>query len=615
MCGIAGFFAPNASWNASHLASATNRLAHRGPDAEGRYFDADAGIGLGHRRLSILDLSADANQPMWSHDGRYVAVFNGEIFNYQEIAPQVGAAFRTHSDTEVVLQAFAKWGPDFIHKCNGFFALAIYDKHEQKLWLFRDRMGIKPLYYHFADGRFAFGSELKALRPLLGNLTPDGTAIGTFLHVGYIPAPLTIFQEVKKLPKGTYAVVHKGQLQLQSFWKPEEQLAPHALRNEAEAKQTLKELIVSSVRYRMISDVPLGTFLSGGVDSSLVTAVAQSLSNAPVKTFSIGFDFAPHDESAYAQAVAHKLGTEHHAFRVTQREAIDLAASITDIFDEPFGDASAIPTAIVSALARKHVTVALSGDGGDELFLGYGMYTWARRLHNPIIRALRDPIARVLQATGKDRNVAVAELFRYPNLAGLQAHIFSQDQRFFSKAELATLLRIPHDTFLNQTPTMLARTLLPAESQALFDINNYLPDDLLVKVDRASMLHGLEVRTPLLDYRIAQFALNLHEDLKIRDGVAKYLLKQVLYDYLPAPMFNRPKWGFGVPLRVWLKSELRYMLDEQLHKHKVMAAGFVNPEVVENLKSRFLAGEDHLNTRLWVLAMLHQWHDKFSKGL
>lgn len=612
MCGIVGFLAPDQRWDQATLARATNTIAHRGPDAEGLFYQRESGIGLGHRRLSVLDLSPSANQPMWSHNRRYVAVFNGEIFNYQEVAKGLNEAFTTHSDTEVILEAFAKWGPEFINECNGFFALAIFDTQTEQLYIFRDRLGLKPVYYYLQDGSFAFASEIKALRALVPTQTTDHSAIHTFLHVGYVPAPLTIYKAIRKLPKGAYCVVQKGKMEIHPFWKPEAAMKVATIRDEANAKQTLKNLVVSSVQYRMISDVPLGTFLSGGVDSSLVTAVAQSLSVRPVKTFSIGFDFAQHDESPYAEAVAKQLGTEHYLFHVTQREALDLVANISDIFDEPFADPSAIPTYIVSSLARKYVTVALSGDGGDEFFLGYGMYTWARRLQNPLISAFRSVIAALLNASGSNRNVAAAGLINYPVHGNLAAHIFSQDQRYFSAAEIAELVKQQPQLYFNIV-NGVARKLDSAEAQALFDINNYLPDDLLVKVDRASMQHGLEVRAPLLDYRIAEFALNLDESLKIRGGVAKYLLKQVLYDYLPQAMFQRPKWGFSIPLRIWLKADLRYLLDEQLHSSKVASAGLVNTEVVEKLKRDFFAGRDFLYNRLWALAMLHQWHERFAK--
>lgn len=610
MCGIAGFISDERRWDENNLKQATISLTHRGPDAQGVWYDAGLGVGLGHRRLSIIDLSEAANQPMWSHNKRYVAIFNGEVFNYKEIAKELGIAFNTTSDTEVLIEAFSHWGPNFVTHCNGFFAMAIYDTHENALWLFRDRMGLKPLYYYWNNGSFAFGSEIKIFNFLGIQKSIYQDALDSFLHLGYIPAPNSIYQEIKKLPKGKYARIENKNLVIQTYWTPEEKISAVTLKSEDDAKSRLNELLRTSVEYRMISDVPLGTFLSGGVDSSLVTAVAQSISESPINTFSIGFDFATHDESRFAEAVAKKLKTNHHTFRVTQKDALDWIAQIPNMFDEPFADPSAIPTTLVSKLARKHVTVALSGDGGDELFWGYGMYAWAERLNNPAIQFFKKPIHHLLKSSSSNKYKAASTLFDFNADSHLQSHIFSQEQRFFSTAEVAALVNRPSHFLFNLNENHLNRKLTAIENQSLFDLNNYLPDDLLVKVDRASMRHGLEVRVPLLDYRIVEFALNLAPSLKIHQGVTKYLLKQVLYSYLPQELFQRPKWGFSIPLINWLQGDLKYLLDEILKPAEVDSCGLVKSEIVSKYINRFRKGEHYLFNRLWTLAMLHLWYKK-----
>ena len=610
MCGIAGFLnrTSASSLTEEMLRGMTTCLAHRGPDADGFYFDGR--VGLGHRRLSILDLSAAANQPMVSCNEQYLTVFNGEVYNFQEIRERLGLATRTTSDTEVLLEAFVRLGPDFVRELNGMFAIAIYNKQTGQLDLFRDRLGKKPVYYYLDATTFAFASELKSLvnlAPIRQRLTVDKAAVNQFLYLGYIPRPRSIYNEIKKMNSGAHLRVSAAEFAETRYWKLEDQVAPHVLSDEAEAKRQLQELVRSSVRYRMISDVPFGTFLSGGIDSSLVTAVAQEVSATPVKTFSIGFNSAKHNESSFAAAVAKRLGTDHHSFTVTEREARDSMAELATIYDEPYADSSAVPTLLVSRLARQHVTMALSGDGGDELFHGYGMYTWANRLAKGSVRLLRHPARLVMRQLGS-RYKRVADLLNYPAPERLRSHIFSQEQYLFTEREIAQLL-CPGLSNLPAVPEQwpTPRPLTPAEQQALFDMQYYLQDDLLVKVDRASMHYSLETRGPLLDYRIAEFALNLDPALKVKNGVSKYLLKQVLYDYVPASFFDRPKWGFSIPLGTWLKKDLHYLIDEYLNPRALAQAGFVRPEVIGALVRRFEAGEEHLYNRVWLLIVLHQW--------
>lgn len=612
MCGITGFVDFTQKTTQKDLVRITNVISHRGPDAVGGFFNNYC--GLGHRRLSILDLSAAANQPFYSVDSRYVIIYNGEVYNYQEIGLKLGITLRTTSDTEVILEAFIKWGPGFVHELNGMFAFAIFDQDEQILFLYRDRMGVKPVYFFYDGVRFAFASELKSIIELpfvKDKISINKEAISHFLYLGYIPRPNSIYNEVQKMDSGTYMVLsHKG-LEKVRYWQLEDQITSEILYDETKAKIRLKELVLSSVKYRMISDVPFGTFLSGGIDSSLVTAAAQQVSSTPVKTFSIAYHASKYNEAKYASAVAYHLGTNHHEFTVTEKEALEWVDQLTGIYDEPFADSSAIPTLIVSELARKHVTMTLSGDGGDELFFGYGMYQWAERLSNPFINAFRKPIAKALPLLG-NRFERAAQVFLYEDDARRKSHIFSQEQYLFSEKEINKLL----NPEFRATPAIIedwdvqARKLTPMEKQALFDMNYYLQDDLLVKVDRATMRHSLETRVPLLDYRIVEFALNLSPDLKFKNGINKYLLKEVLYDFIPKEIFNRPKWGFSIPLAIWLKTSLKYLIEDYLNEKIVNKFGVVDYSEVKRLKESFLQGKEYLYNRVWLLIVLHKWLSK-----
>lgn len=609
MCGFTGFLSFANQFTKEDLYAMSSCIAHRGPDSDGFYFDGTC--GLGHRRLSILDLSEAANQPFYSANGRYVMVYNGEVYNYREIAQKLDIPLRTTSDTEVILEAFVKWGEQFVHQLNGMFAIAIYDIQERQLYLYRDRMGIKPLFFYIDDNGFAFSSELKALTKtdfLQGKLTLNKQALSQFLYLGYIPRPNSIYNEIQKMDSGTYIIVGKKKFEQKSYWRLEEQVQPTILTDFNAAKAQLKELVLSSVKYRMISDVPFGTFLSGGIDSSLVTAAAQVNSSRPIKTFTINFEAAKYSEARFARDIAKYLGTEHHEFTTTHKEVVEWAGQIPSIYDEPYADSSAIPTLLVSEMARRHVTMALSGDGGDECFLGYGMYTWAERLHNPLVKTFRYPISLALSKLG-NRYERASSLFNYPDQSRIKSNTFSQEQYLFSEPEIEELLTPNYKTspYVQEEWNIQARKLSAIEQQAFFDLKQYLQEDLLVKLDRASMKHSLETRVPLLDYRIVAFALNLDPKLKRHKGTSKYLLKEVLYDFVPKELFNRPKWGFSIPLANWLKEDLRYLIDDYLNEKIISHYGIVHYHLVNKLKRQFLGGKDFLFNRIWVLIMLHKW--------
>lgn len=585
-------------------------LAHRGPDAEGFFEDDRAGFA--HRRLSIIDLSEQANQPMYSADGRWVVIFNGELFNYRDVAASLKLPMRTSSDTEVLAESLAREGIQAIHRFNGMFAIAAYNRECKELYLVRDRIGVKPLFYCQAEGNWFFASEMKALlqvdavRKLL---SVDEAALSYYLRLGYIPAPATIWSGIKKFPAGYYLKIGASGGEWTQYWSLTDQIRSEITKNEIEYVNELNSLLTSSVAYRMISDVPYGVLLSGGIDSSLIAAIAQKLASKPIKTFTIGFDPKTHDEAPYARRIAVHLGTEHYCETLTEAEALKLIPDALVLFDEPFADSSALPTLLVSRMARRHVKMVLSGDGGDELFMGYGMYRWIRRLHHPLVRRMRRPLAAVLPQFG-DRLRRAARLFE--NSPALHEHVFSQEQYFFTEKEAGVLLGKAYRDVHLPLPPSTRRPLSVTEKQALFDLSHYLPDDLLVKVDRASMSVALECRTPFLDYRLVSFALNLPETCKMRNGALKILPRKLLRRYLPPELFDRPKKGFSVPMVRWLSGHLRGLMEDLLSEAEIKKAGYLNPEYVLTLKKNFFRGHHHLSQRLWNLMVLQYWLTKRS---
>jgi asparagine synthase (glutamine-hydrolysing) len=610
MCGIAGIFSATTPTR-NDIELMTDSIKHRGPDAHGYFLDDH--IALGHRRLSIIDLDSRSNQPFFSKDGRYAMVYNGEIYNYKKIADvlvQSGISLRTTSDTEVIIEGFALWGAGVLQKMNGMFALAIYDQLEKKIFLCRDRVGKKPLFYYIKDDVLLFGSELKAIlsHPLIAaKIEIDSSTISTFLQIGYIPQPKTFYRNIYKFPAGHYAFVSSDfKISILPYWNISHYISTSRNITESQAFSSLKEIVNDAVASRLVADVPVGIFLSGGIDSSLVTAVASQ--SAKLKTFSIGFKEGKFDESQYAHQVAKHVGSDHLAYMLSESDAVEMVGKYLDHFDEPFADTSSIPTMLVSQLARKDVTVALTGDGGDELFLGYGSYTWANRLSSPWWSILRPVFREVLQSIPSSRFKRVSYLFDKVKPDKRRLHIFSQEQYFFSEKEVSQKLFVnplmykdwKYDDF------RYLAILSEAERQALFDFQLYLRDDLLVKVDRASMYYGLECRSPLLDHRLVEFSVNLPEAFKKRRGVTKYLMKKMLFEMVPEKYFDRPKWGFGVPLAQWMKTDLNYLFN-YLDEENLVKSGVFNPVVVDDLKKRFFAGETYLYNRLWALIIVQKF--------
>lgn len=607
MCGIAGFIKTNGFNNNNIRDIMLLSMKHRGPDSNG-YWE-DELCSLFHTRLKIIDLSDAASQPMHSSCGRYVMVYNGEVYNYKELSKQFSLCTKSYSDTEVVLEMFARKEINSFSFFNGMFAFAVWDKDRKILTLTRDRIGIKPLYYFWDDGFFAFASELKTLIELpyiKKNLKINQHAVNLFLHLGYVPSPHTIYKNIFKLEGGHFLVFEKGKLTKERWWDIFEFTNEGIINNEIEAIETLKTLLFDSVRLHLISDVPIGCFLSGGIDSSVITSIASSITNKKIKAFTIALENSEMNEAYYAKNIAKHLNIEHHEINVNPKEVLQYITDICTIYDEPFADSSAIPTLVISKYTRESVPVALSGDGGDELFWGYGSYRWAERLENFFVKILRSPLFYLLNQ-GNSRYRRASWLFDFDANHHIQAHIFSQEQYLFSIKELNNIGIKPNMNDIFLLPEKINnRKLSPAERQSLFDLLYYLPDDLLVKVDRASMAMSLETRVPFLDYRIISFALRLSPKLKYRNNQTKYILKRVLYQFLPEELFSRPKKGFSIPLRQWMRNDLyEYVLD-QINGQELKELLGVS---VQNIKAfkRWLMGDDLYYNRVWQLVILSQF--------
>jgi asparagine synthase (glutamine-hydrolysing) len=623
MCGITGFVSPPAA--ADELTRAVRgmcgELVHRGPDDAGEWIDAAHGVAIGFRRLAIIDLSPAGHQPMISASGRYVATLNGEIYNFEELRRELrerGLApeFRGHSDTEVMLAAFDAWGIDAVARFNGMFAIAVWDTVERRLHLVRDRMGVKPVYYGFAGDTFVYGSELKALRRHPGfDPRIDRNALRLYLRFLYVPAPFSIYEGISKAMPGTIVTLDPDARMTRTtvYWSARD-AAIAGTRNrfagtEDEASQELEALLRDAVRIRMVADVPIGVFLSGGVDSSLVTALMQAESATPVKSFSIGFDDLGFNEAPYAAAVARHLGTEHTELMVHERDALDVIPRLAAMYDEPFADSSQIPTHLVSALARRHVTVSLSGDGGDELFGGYTRYFVGQRLFRWIARTPRGVRPTLGRALGK---ISTRTYDRLRPRLGERAHKVARvlkandvDAMYFELvSHWPDAARAPVEN-RDEWPPLDD----PIERMMYFDQISYLPDDILTKVDRASMAASLESREPLLDYRLVELAWRLPLSMKVRGGQGKRVLRRVLYRYVPEELIERPKMGFGIPLGAWLRGPLREWAEPLLSEAALRKHGLLDPAPIRAKWDEHLSGRYDWNFYLWGVLMLQVWLD------
>jgi asparagine synthase (glutamine-hydrolysing) len=649
MCGLTGFWQPGGFEEAEArrlVDQMAKRIAHRGPDDQGAWLDAQAGLALGHRRLSVVDLSAAGHQPMVSAGGRFVIAYNGEIYNHLALRQQLGALpWRGHSDTETLLAAIEAWGiTRALQACTGMFAIALWDRQERELVLARDRIGEKPLYYGWqgsgARRTLLFGSELKALRAHPAFTAGDHGAVDRealllFMRHGYVPAPYTIHPGVHKLPPGSFAVFRAAEAAppIQTYWSPVEAMLhghAHPLRaTPQEAVDRLEHLLREAIGQQMVADVPLGAFLSGGIDSSTVVALMQSQSSRPVRTFSIGFEEEAYDEAPHAKAVATHLGTDHTELYVTAVQAQEVVPSLPEMYDEPFADSSQIPTHLVSRLARSQVTVALSGDAGDELFCGYNRYQvtqamWhrIRRIPMPLRRAAAAALLAVPEQSW-NRIVPLASRWvpgtRHYNRPGEKLHkgaraMQGRDADGFylhavsqwSSPGALVPNAIEPQTLLNGAPSPL-RALPDVQRMMAYDLLTYLPDDILVKIDRAAMAVSLETRVPLLDHRVVEFAWQLPMALKLRNGITKWALRQVLYRHVPAALVERPKMGFGVPIGEWLRGPLRPWAEELLSARSLAADGLLDPAPIRQAWTAHLQGSANLQYPLWNVLMFQAW--------
>ncbi len=649
MCGITGIFTSR-GMSADSLASVvqrmTNRLAHRGPDDSGLWMDERAGVALGFRRLAILDLSENGHQPMRSASRRYTIVFNGEIYNFAELRAELacaGATFRGGSDTEVILAAIEHWGVrDAVVRLAGMFAIALWDARDRTLYLVRDRLGIKPLFYYAAPGLLTFGSEIKALvaGPAFDR-TVDRDAVTDFLRYLYVPGPRTIFRDVRKLVPGSILAVRDVGAPLpepEPYWS----IADVATRglsdpfrgSEQDALAELERLLAHSIEQHRVADVPLGALLSAGVDSTTVVALMQRASTRPVKTFSVAFEEQEHNEAPVAAEIAAHLGTDHTEVLLTGRGALDVVPRLAEMFDEPHADAGQIPAHLICGVARQEVTVALSGDGGDETFGGYNRYIFgertlrraervprsARRLLAAGIGSLSaDSWARAHRAVSPllpkglrhrlpgDKLHKVGRLIESESTAEMYRSLVSAWQR---PDELVVGAHAHADRLAQVVDAPEPARLL--DRMMLADQLTYLPDDQLAKVDRVSMAVSLEVRVPLLDHRVTEFAWRLPPELKVRDGTGKWLLRELLYKLVPRTLVDRPKHGFSVPIDQWLRGPLRPWAEELLTPERLASADLLDPHPIRAAWNALLDGRGEGALAMWALLMLQAWRARWA---
>lgn len=645
MCGLAGVFA-RGRWSTEELQRIALRMSreivHRGPDDDGVWVDASAGIALGFRRLAIVDLSAQGHQPMRSASGRYIIIFNGEVYNHRSLRRELessGCGFRGHSDTEVILAAFDQWGIErAVQRFIGMFAIAVWDVSRRELCLIRDRMGIKPLYVYQRDGLVSFGSELKAL--LAGpefDRTVDTSALTSYLRYLYVPAPQSIFRHVIKLPPGHILPIADPTAPLPAsspFWSAETvaragQRAQFSGGTE-DAIAELEALLTDAVRLRMQADVPLGALLSGGVDSSTVVALMQASADRPVKTFTIGFDQQEFNEAAHARAVAKHLGTDHTELHLTGADALAVIPRLAEMFDEPLADPSQIPTFLVCELARREVTVALTGDGGDELFGGYNRYIQGERLIAGFQRwpnllrrfsasgltsvspqawnRMRDTLKPVFPAAGRTRLLGekmhkLGNLLRAESTQSMYRSLLSAWQDPEDLVVGSGAPGSPDSAPYSETQLALMERMM------LADQTSYLPDDLLAKVDRASMAVSLEARVPILDHRVVELSWRLPRKFKVRAGRGKWILREILYKHVPRALVDREKMGFSVPLAKWLAGPLRNWAGDLLLSGE--REGLLRSMVVRKEWDRFLAGDSTNSAGVWAVVMFRAWQDRW----
>jgi len=639
MCGLAGYISKKMFDHSDVLIKMGQAIAHRGPDDVGIWFDKSTGIALCHRRLSIIDLSPAGHQPMLSHNNNFVVAFNGEIYNYellrQEINNEEGEIqWNGHSDTEVILAGIECWGIEkTLQKLTGMFAIAIWSKDTNELVLARDRIGEKPLYYGWHNNVFLFGSELKAImkHPQF-NGSIDKNALASFFKYNYVPGPLSIYKDIFKLEPGSYLSVNleDQEPKIKKYWDLYNYTNPGSFKGDSlDATKELDLLLKDAVGKQMIADVPLGAFLSGGVDSSTIVALMQSQSQSAVKTFTIGFDNKGFDEAVYAKKIANHLQTDHTELYVQPKDTLDVIPKLSKIYDEPFSDSSQIPTYLVAQLAKSKVTVSLSGDAGDEIFGGYNRYivasqTWSKLSKIPM--SVRNLISNSIQTIGSDNINALYKYFKFAIPKNYQFSNFGE--KMFKSAKLLesdSEIDLYNGFISHWDPSEIIKNYYDhtqykfkdvskidfIEQMMALDTLTYLPDDILVKVDRAAMANSLETRVPFLDHSIIEFAWSLPREMKITNGIGKNILREVLYKYVPKDLIERPKMGFAIPLDSWLRNELRewaedLLSDESLNKH-----GLLNNEIIALRWKEHLGGGKNWQHHIWDVLMFQCWFNEY----
>ena len=637
MCGIAGIISLRfESMLCEQLSKMTDSLSRRGPDDQGQWTDPSIGVGLGHRRLAIIDLSPQGHQPMISSAGRYVLVFNGEIYNFASLRKELQSShlrptWRGHSDTEILLACIEVWGFELtLQKLTGMFAIALWDRKTSTLSLARDRLGEKPLYYGVVGDRFVFASELKAICAITNdNLEVSRNSLASFMRFGYIPAPYSIYTGISKLLPGHFLVLKSPTeaCEARPYWTLDGNDQPRlseelSLCSDDELIDRVHDQLQDAVRLQMVSDVPIGAFLSGGVDSSAIVALMQTQSSQPIRTYTIGFTEGAFNEAPYAKEVARHLGTEHTEMFVTAKDAASVIPELPLIYDEPFADSSQIPTTLVSRLTRQHVTVSLSGDGGDELFAGYPRYQivadlWQRVNRQPM--ALRRPVSAMLRSASPEVWDNVLRFLPHKQrqrINGRRIHRLSQLIVSGSLSEMYIRLMSqwqPEEELVLGchkgafSDTSWSKCVDPLEEMQRWDIKQYLPDDLLVKVDRATMNASLESRSPLLDHRVVELAFALPRRVLVRDGVGKWILRRLLDRYVPRDLIDRPKAGFSIPLAEWLRGPLRLWAESLLNPATLRMQGYLDARKVSNMWCQHIDGSYDRSLYLWNVLMFQAW--------
>lgn len=621
MCGIVGIIDYDRTSSSLILRNMTETLYFRGPDDEGNEFiETDQfQLGFGHRRLSILDLSTLGHQPMMFQ--HYIIIFNGEIYNFNEIKKELlllNYEFNSHSDTEVILKSFDKWGINCIHKFRGMFAFSIYDKILNKIYVFRDRVGVKPLYYYSKNGLFLYSSELKALykHPKFEKII-NKQALSLYLQFGYIQAPYTIFEDTYKLEPGHFIEydLKLNEFEIKSYWNIENSyFKEKETTSYNNALNTLEEILTEAFLLRMVSDVSVGTFLSGGIDSTLVTAILQKNTQSQLNTFTIGFEEVAYNEAPYAKNIAKHLNTKHTEYYCSNKDAMEIIQKLSFIYDEPFGDSSAIPTTLVSYIAKKDVSVVLSGDGGDEVFCGYSSYSLFEQYYKkinaiPYKKFIKSIFNCISDPLYKMQNINEKYYLKYLKLKNTLEHddisnMYKVANSVFTKDEIEHLLADSYfyiqDNILNQVSDL--------EKMMISDFKGYLSDDILVKVDRASMSVSLETREPLLDHRIIEYAATLPIEYKTN----KRILKDILLKYVPEHLFQRPKTGFGIPINDWLKKDLKFLIDYYLDDNRIISQKIFNINYIRQLKELFFHGKC-TDRKIWTILMFQMWYEENVK--